>query len=193
MNHCAYCEYRKHYQKKIWTWNPGHHLRKRSVLSVCIGNHMVLSAIWDKSTWITFSKSNHIEWGCRVSAICSLRKFYEHWFFQNAQDKSCDCLLIMYMQKCDSFSSYHVYSVSWLTSPAYMYISVIGWKMRTLIDMLPLVETYRPKQNKFSLKLSPIVLSHFHDFQSIHFIIISALFEINWRILNRSRCCLSLV
>ena len=39
---------------------------------VCIGNHMISSAIWDKSARVNFSKTNQIARARRASAICSL-------------------------------------------------------------------------------------------------------------------------
>ena len=39
---------------------------------VCIGNHMISSAIWDKSAPVNFSKTNKIARARRASAICSL-------------------------------------------------------------------------------------------------------------------------
>ena len=38
----------------------------------CIGNHMISSAIWDKSARVNFSKTNQIARARRASAICSL-------------------------------------------------------------------------------------------------------------------------
>ena len=43
--------------------------------SFCVGNHMISSAIWDKSARANFPNSNQI-----ASAILSL---YYCWFFQN--------------------------------------------------------------------------------------------------------------
>ena len=37
-----------------------------------IGNHMISSAIWDKSARVNFSKANQIARARRASAICSL-------------------------------------------------------------------------------------------------------------------------
>ena len=37
-----------------------------------IGNHMISSAIWDKSARANFSKANEIAVARRASAICSL-------------------------------------------------------------------------------------------------------------------------
>ena len=39
---------------------------------VSIGNHMISSAIWDKSARVNFSKANQIARARRASAICSL-------------------------------------------------------------------------------------------------------------------------
>ena len=39
---------------------------------VRIGNHMISSAIWDKSARVNFSKANQIARARRASAICSL-------------------------------------------------------------------------------------------------------------------------
>ena len=39
---------------------------------VSIGNHMISSAIWDKSARVNFSKTNKIARARRTSAICSL-------------------------------------------------------------------------------------------------------------------------
>ena len=41
---------------------------------VCIGNHMISSAIWDKLARVNISKTNQIGQARRVSAICSLLK-----------------------------------------------------------------------------------------------------------------------
>ena len=40
--------------------------------TVCIGNHMISSAIWDKSARVNFSKANQIARARRASAICGL-------------------------------------------------------------------------------------------------------------------------
>ena len=40
--------------------------------AICIGNHMISSAIWDKSARVNFSKANQIARARRASAICSL-------------------------------------------------------------------------------------------------------------------------
>ena len=42
---------------------------------VCIGNHMISSAIWDKSPQEHFSKTNQFARASRASAICSLTYF----------------------------------------------------------------------------------------------------------------------
>ena len=39
---------------------------------ICIGNHMISSAIWDKSARVNFSKANQIARARRASAICGL-------------------------------------------------------------------------------------------------------------------------
>ena len=45
---------------------------KRASKMICIGNHMISSAIWDKSARVNFSKANQIARARRASAICSL-------------------------------------------------------------------------------------------------------------------------
>ena len=52
-------------------------------ICTCIGNHMISSAIWDKSARLNFSRANQFAQACRVSAICSLWKIYEYWFIPN--------------------------------------------------------------------------------------------------------------
>ena len=42
-------------------------------LPISIGNHMISSAIWDKSARVNFSKANQIARARRASAICSLK------------------------------------------------------------------------------------------------------------------------
>ncbi len=59
---------------KIWT---------NGSARICIGNHVISSAIWDKSARVNFSKANQIARARRASAICSLWKIYECWFFPN--------------------------------------------------------------------------------------------------------------
>ena len=39
---------------------------------ISIGNHMISSAIWDKSARVNFSKANQIARALRARAICSL-------------------------------------------------------------------------------------------------------------------------
>ena len=39
---------------------------------ISIGNHMISSAIWDKSARVNLSKTNKITRARRASAICSL-------------------------------------------------------------------------------------------------------------------------
>ena len=41
-------------------------------MALRIGNHMISSAIWDKSARVNFSKANQIPRARRASAICSL-------------------------------------------------------------------------------------------------------------------------
>ena len=43
-----------------------------TVREICIGNHMISSAIWDKSARVNFSKANQIARARRASAICGL-------------------------------------------------------------------------------------------------------------------------
>ena len=50
---------------------------------ISIGNHMISSAIWDKSARVNFSKANQIARARRASAICGLWKIYECWFIPN--------------------------------------------------------------------------------------------------------------
>ena len=52
--------------------------------SVCIGNHMISSAIWNKSL---------VQFGV-------FEEFTSTYLFQTAREKSCDYLLITYMKKC---------------------------------------------------------------------------------------------
>ena len=59
-------------------WGEGGGLHWYSLCSaeqmffICLGNHMILSAIWDKSAQVNFSKTNEITRAYRTSAICSL-------------------------------------------------------------------------------------------------------------------------
>ena len=46
--------------------------RHSMVHTICIGNHIISSAIWDKSARVNFSKANQIARARRASAICSL-------------------------------------------------------------------------------------------------------------------------
>ncbi len=48
---------------------------KFNITSICIGNRMISSTIWDKSARVNFSKANQIAQARRASAICSLEKF----------------------------------------------------------------------------------------------------------------------
>ena len=54
---------------------------------------MILSAIWDKSAQVNFSKANQ---------IVVFEKFTSADLSQISREKSCDYLLIIYMQKFDS-------------------------------------------------------------------------------------------
>ena len=47
---------------------------KKTIFS--IGNHMISSAIWDKSAQVNFSKTNKIARARKASAVCSLLKIY---------------------------------------------------------------------------------------------------------------------
>ena len=42
------------------------------IRAIRIDNHMISSAIWDKSARVNFSKANQIARARRASAICSL-------------------------------------------------------------------------------------------------------------------------
>ena len=55
---------------------------------------MILSAIWDKSAQVNFSKANQ---------IVVFEKFTSADLSQISREKSCDYLLIIYMQKFDCF------------------------------------------------------------------------------------------
>ena len=75
------------------------HLTKRTNVKwsiqlhiICIGNHMISSAIWNKWARVNFSKTNKIARARRASAIWGLWKIYK-WLFQIAQEKSCDYLV----------------------------------------------------------------------------------------------------
>ena len=52
-----------HVELRFWAWLN---------LFISIGNHMISSAIWDKSARVNFSKANQIARARRASAICSL-------------------------------------------------------------------------------------------------------------------------
>ena len=49
-----------------------HHSLHSFILLICIGNHMISNAIWDKSARENFSKANQIARARRASAICTL-------------------------------------------------------------------------------------------------------------------------
>ena len=65
---------------------------------ISIGNHMISNAIWDKSARVNFSKTNKIARARRASAICSLKNLRVRIYPQNSMRKSCDYLLIIYIQ-----------------------------------------------------------------------------------------------
>ena len=71
---------------------------KTKLPTLCIGNQMISSAIWDKSARVNFSKTNKIVRARRASAICSLLKIYECGFIPNCTRKSYDYLLIIHIQ-----------------------------------------------------------------------------------------------
>ena len=52
-----------------------------------LGNHMISSAIWDKSAKVNFSKANKIARTRRAAAICSLEKFTSADLSQTARGK----------------------------------------------------------------------------------------------------------
>ena len=60
IGHCYYCPVNRAQAMQ--------HLR----IAICIGNHMISSAIWDKLARVHFSKTNQIAGARRASAICSL-------------------------------------------------------------------------------------------------------------------------
>ena len=66
----------------------------------CIGNHMISSAIWDKSARVNFSKTYQI-----VVQFVVFEKFTSADLSQIAREKSCDCLLIIHIQKFYTASS----------------------------------------------------------------------------------------
>ena len=47
-------------------------LATRRYVKISVGNHMISSAIWDKSTRVNFLKTNKFAQARRASAICSL-------------------------------------------------------------------------------------------------------------------------
>ena len=48
------------------------YLQAEQKFFICLGNHMILSAIWDKSAQANFSKTYEITRAYRMSAICGL-------------------------------------------------------------------------------------------------------------------------
>ncbi len=72
---------------EIALWPPSWKIRNMKCLIRCKGNHMISSAICDKSARVKFSKANQIAQARRASAICSLWKIYECWFIPNCTRK----------------------------------------------------------------------------------------------------------
>ena len=66
---------------------------------MCIANHMISSAIWNKQARVNFSKTNKIARARKASAIWGSERFTSAYLFQIASEKSCDFLLIIYMKK----------------------------------------------------------------------------------------------
>ena len=55
--------------------------------SICIGNHMISSAIWNKQARVNFSKTNKSARARRASALCRLWKIYKCLFIPNCTRK----------------------------------------------------------------------------------------------------------
>ena len=67
--------------------------------SICIGNHMISSAIWNKQARVNFSKTNKLHEPVGRVQFVVFEKFTSAYLFQIAQEKSFDYLLIIYMKK----------------------------------------------------------------------------------------------
>ena len=80
---------------------------------------MISSAIWDKSAEVNFSKTNKIARARREIAICGLWKIYSADLSQSAREKSCDYLIIIYMQKFDlRISSFTCHLAPFVKAPS---------------------------------------------------------------------------
>ena len=64
----------------------------------CTGNHIISSAIWDKSARVNFSLTNQNEPVGRVQFVV-FEKFTSTDISQIAREKSCDYLLTIHIQK----------------------------------------------------------------------------------------------
>ena len=60
---------------------------------------MISSAIWNKYAQEHFSKTNKIALALRAWQFGVFEKFTSAYLFQIAQEKSCDYLLVIYMEK----------------------------------------------------------------------------------------------
>ena len=57
------------------------------IIGICIGEHMISSAIWNKLARVNFSNTNKIARARRASAICGLWKIYKCSFIPNCTRK----------------------------------------------------------------------------------------------------------
>ena len=105
------------FKKHLWiSWIVG---------AVCIGNHMISSAIWNKSARVNFQRLTKLHEPVGRVQFVVFEKFTSADLSQIARDKSCDYLLIIYMQKfnfnflhsistfCTQFQFSALFGINW--------------------------------------------------------------------------------
>ena len=115
--------------------------------AICIGNHMIPSAIWNKWARVKFSKANKIARARRASAICGLLKFYKCSFIPNCTRK----IMWLLVNNIHTKISNELLFISCLSANAPPTCIWLVSKMTTLIDIH--VYTYgKHAKNTISLK-----------------------------------------
>ena len=65
--------------------------------AICRGNNIISSAIWRKQAQVNFSKATKLH-EPKGQVQCVVLEKFTSAYYTTLQEKSCDCLLIMYME-----------------------------------------------------------------------------------------------
>ena len=107
-----------------------------------IGNHMISSAIWNKYARVIFQRLTNCTSPVRRVQFGVFENFTSAYLFQIAREKSCDYLLIIYVQKFQTNSRQFVFILPCGVNMLRLQKPDWSKKWQQLVDMFA---EYRPK------------------------------------------------